>query len=142
MASVVLKWNPSKWPWPDLQQRLAEIGRDGATTIKWSCGNAQKVEVGDRVFLLRVGREPRGLVGIGTVTRAPFEDEHWDPARSADGTHARYVEVRFERLDDEALMSTEELTAAPFDSVEWLNQSPVIYVPDDVAAAVAERLNS
>lgn len=45
------------------------------------------IEPGDRIFFLRQGVEPRGIIGSGTAASRTFTDEHWDDERSDDATY-------------------------------------------------------
>ena len=65
MTTYLLTWNPSKWPWPELDDCIREIRATGHYRERWSCGRNRKIVEGDRVFLLRQGLEPRGIVGSG-----------------------------------------------------------------------------
>ncbi|MFF5229361.1 hypothetical protein [Dactylosporangium sp. NPDC000521] len=52
---------------------------------RWSTGNRKTgIEPGDRVFFLRQGVEPRGIVGSGTAASRIFPDEQWDDDRAGD----------------------------------------------------------
>jgi 5-methylcytosine-specific restriction protein A len=65
MSTYLLTWSPKKWPWEDLSRRIGEIARQGFCVSDWSCGNNKSIARGDRLFLLRQGEEPRGIVGAG-----------------------------------------------------------------------------
>ncbi len=65
MTTYLLTWNPSKWPWPELDDCIQEIKATGHYLERWSCGRNRKIVEGDRLFLLRQGLEPRGIVGSG-----------------------------------------------------------------------------
>jgi hypothetical protein len=49
---------------------------------------------GDRVFLLRLGSQGRGIVGSGMITGPIFRTEHWDGS----GRDNRYVPVGWDTL--------------------------------------------
>lgn len=95
----LLSWNPSKWTWDTL-------AADRATTIsgekadnRWRCSSSKPRE-GDRVFLIRTGSPPKGVVAVGKVTRAPYEAEHWEQARADAGETTRFVDVAFNSVRD------------------------------------------
>ncbi len=91
MEAFLLTWNPKKWHWDNLAQTI-DLLRDGVPVERrWSCGNRQSIPLGSRVFLLRQGIEPKGVVASGWVTREPFEAPHWDAAAAAAGKTARYI---------------------------------------------------
>ena len=60
--------------------------------FRWSCGNTKSIEVGDRVFLMRLGyqEEIKGIVASGIVTISPFEAPHWNEEGST--PTALYIE--------------------------------------------------
>ncbi|HEY9401493.1 MAG TPA: hypothetical protein VIQ24_02280, partial [Pyrinomonadaceae bacterium] len=77
MSTYLLTWSPKKWLWTDLAQRIKEIKRKGFSITDWSCGNNRSIADGSRLFLLRQGEEPRGIVGAGFAISEPYEEVHW-----------------------------------------------------------------
>jgi hypothetical protein len=91
MEAFLLTWNPQKWQWKDLPQTVARL-RDGIPVERrWSCGNRKHIPLGSRVFLLRQGVEPKGIIASGWVTREPFEAPHWDAAAAAAGKTSYFI---------------------------------------------------
>ncbi len=91
-SSYLLAWNPSNYQWDDYEVCINRIQSDGAYERRWSCGNTRARSPGDRVYLMRLGVEPKGLIGSGIVLREPYEDEHWHDSNET----ARYVSVRLD----------------------------------------------
>jgi hypothetical protein len=90
------------------------VREEGSALQRWSCGNTRKIGVGDRVFLLRQGVEPRGIVASGVVIEPPYEDLHWDPNASEP---ALYVDVEFDALlnpESDDVLPRELLGEPPF----------------------------
>jgi hypothetical protein len=73
MTAFLLIWSPGKWPWPELPEVARRVASGEAVREVWGCGTARGLMPGDRVFLHRVAREPRGVFASGYVTRAPYE---------------------------------------------------------------------
>ena len=71
---------------------------------------------------MRLGVEPRGLVGSGWTTSEPYEAPHWDPDRAAKGRSALYVEVYFDVLEKEPIVGIRELAKPPFADIHWQTQ--------------------
>jgi hypothetical protein len=137
MPTYLLTWNPDKWPWPNLAECIENIRRQGYHTDTWSCGRNQKIIPGDQLFLLRQGREPRGLCGSGWATSAAYEDLHWDTTKRALGKLACHVEVRFDVLldgDHEPIFPRAHLSEGVFAQVHWGTQVSGITIPPHVAA--------
>ncbi|RQR82660.1 hypothetical protein DIE11_11150 [Burkholderia sp. Bp9012] len=73
MTAFLLIWSPKKWPWPELPDVAARVKAGEAVHDVWGCGFARGILPGDRVFLHRVAKAPKGVFGSGYVTRAPYE---------------------------------------------------------------------
>ena len=80
--AVLLTWNPKNH----------EIGGDGTSDYtldlspgklhSWRC-RLKDANTGDRVYLLRLGVPPKGLIARGVVVNPPYEGENWkDPEKS------------------------------------------------------------
>lgn len=136
----LLSWNPSKWTWDTL-------AADRATTIsgekadnRWRCRSSKPRE-GDRVFLIRTGNPPKGVVAVGKITRAPYEAEHWEQARADAGETTRFVDVAFDSVRDattDEIVPLEELQSRE-PGQEWNPQSSGIEIKAK-AARTLERL--
>ena len=134
--TFLLTWNPDKW---------TDEPPHG-TTDSWACRTtAPKKD--DRVFISRVGREPRGICASGRVvsfrsggfTRL---DEHWDPERR--GKKARYVNVKWDSLPKnpigDPLLSRSELKEGVLGGwKKWGPQSSGVEISDKKIADELER---
>jgi 5-methylcytosine-specific restriction protein A len=121
VATYLLTWNPDRWHWTEeeILEDIAQIDDLGPEEFnrvndnsRWSIGtNYKRIEPGDRLFLTRVGREPRGMFASGYVASYPFEDPHWD---GEEGHIAWYVDVYWDTLlnpyDPRSMLLREELT--------------------------------
>jgi predicted HNH restriction endonuclease len=77
---------------------VASIEGGRAIEEPWSCGVNKHIEPGSRVFRIRHGVEPRGIVGSGETFSAPNLDRHWDQDRARRGEKALYAKVLFDTL--------------------------------------------
>lgn len=100
MATYLLTWNPQRWEWTDLAVIAAKTATGDTVTLRWSTGNTTRVNPGDRLFLLRQGEEPRGIVAAGVAVSGVIKEPHWDEERQRRGDLANYVDARFERVLD------------------------------------------
>jgi len=137
MATYLLVWNPNRWHWPDLADVVERVGRGEPVIDRWSCGSNRRIGHGDRVFLIRLGRKPKGIIGSGTVVVAPYEDLHWQPEKARQGRHTRYIEFQFDALldpENEPILWRERLKSeAPFSNMHWDTRSSGVRIPDDIA---------
>lgn len=136
MATYLLVWNPNRWHWADLPDVVKQVGRSEPVFMRWSCGSNKRIMKGDRVFLIRLGRHPKGIVGSGAVTVAPHEDIHWEPQKARLGKKARYIAFQVDALldpDREPILWRERLKSeAPFSSMHWDTRSSGVRIPDEI----------
>lgn len=138
--SWLLSWNPSKWSWDTLAADRAKTMSGEKADNRWRC-NSTKPREGDRVFLIRTGSPPKGIVAAGKVTRAPHEAEHWQSARADAGETARFIDVAFDAVRDatmDEIVLLEDLQNLE-PGQEWNPQSSGIEIKSKPARTV-ERL--
>lgn len=142
MSTYLLTWSPKKWRWTDLPRRISEIRRKGYCVSDWSCGNNKSINRGDRLFLLRQGEEPRGIVGAGWADSEPYEEVHWREEKARAGRTTMYLTVRWEQLlnpETESIFPREWLNESPLSKVNWNTQISGITIRPEVAEVLAER---
>jgi hypothetical protein len=136
MTTYLLTWNPARWPWTDLVQCIEEVRRTGHYRDRWGCGRNRRIVEGDRVFLIRQGVEPRGIIGSGHAVSEVYDDQHWDDAERAMGRRTLYVDVEFDVLLDaehEPIFGRDRLNEGRLASIRWDVRASGVLVPDEVA---------
>jgi len=93
--SFLFAWNPNKWDWADLQESIDHLENVGYVERRWSCGNSKSIKKGDRVFLIRLSEEPRGIMGSGYAKSSYYIAPHWD---GSNGKTTNYVDIEFDIL--------------------------------------------
>jgi 5-methylcytosine-specific restriction protein A len=96
--TYLLTWNPKTWPWDNLDGAVEKIDQSSRFEDAWSSGTNKSIEPGSRLFLLRQGKEPRGIVGSGIALDKPRSERHWDKARAGRGDKGLLVGVSFATL--------------------------------------------
>ena len=129
MSTYLLTWNPKDSPWDEFPEQTEGLRRGKPVLKRWSCGVTRRIRPGDRVFLLRQGVEPRGILGMGTVEEGSFEKEHWNPDKTG---MALYVKARWSVLSETPIIPRVRLDEPPFQGVRWNTQSSGISIPDHV----------
>jgi 5-methylcytosine-specific restriction protein A len=140
--TYLLTWNPRKWRWTDLSERIDEILRKEFCFTDWSCGNNRSIERGDRLFLLRQGEEPRGIVGAGWAESEPYEEIHWRAEKARVGRTTMYLKVRWETLlnpETESIFPREWLNEGTLSKVNWNTQISGISIRGEAADILEER---
>lgn len=140
-TTYLLTWNPSNWDWETLAEDRARTAKSGTSTHGWSCANT-KAAVGDQVYLLKTGTEPRGVVAAGNIVRGSYAAPHWDPERAAKGEDTTFVDVDFTSIRDVATddyIAADDLDRIKDDSQTWHPQQSGIEVKRK-AAAMLDKL--
>ena len=93
----LITWNKNNWNWQNFEE-ICEGTKAGQTFVEsWACANSNP-QIGDEVFLIKLGDQPRCLIGHGTVKRAQYEKDHYDPAKAAEGKREKAIDVEFDRV--------------------------------------------
>ena len=141
MATYLLIWNPKQYPWDDLEYDIDSIRKGEKPRGNWSCGNTRKIQPGDRFFMIRLGLEPKGIVGSGMVVGNVYYDDHWDEERALAGDKTLYAPIVFDNLlnpDKETILPVERLEKA-FPIYMWHPPRSGNSIPDDIAEGM-ERI--
>jgi hypothetical protein len=138
MRAFLFAWNPVKWPWPGLSGDIRTLRETGILTEAWSCASKRSVRMGDRAFLVRVGKKPTGLMGSGYISSEPFESER-------NGIRRVRVTINFEVLLDpetEPILGMEELRSGVLKQQLWSPQASGISIKPHVAFGLEEVWNA
>lgn len=95
MNTFLFAWNPSRWDWIDLDDTINHLETVGYVERRWSCGNSKNIKKGDRVFLIRLGKEPRGIMGSGYAKSSYYVAPHWD---GTENKTTNYINIEFDIL--------------------------------------------
>jgi 5-methylcytosine-specific restriction enzyme A len=134
MSTYLLTWNPKNWHWEDFAECMGEVRTAGYHDTTWSCGSTKKIRDGDRIFMLRQGKEPRGIFASGWSTSDVYADVHWDESRPS--PLANYVDVRLDVLldaDREPIFPRQALDVGVYRLANWNTQMSGITIPEEVA---------
>lgn len=134
----LLTWNPSRFSGLDAQYGVDELYRDaqqlGYAISKWSCGVNKSIKQGDRIFLIKLGQEPRGIIASGISLSDVFTGTHWNDNKRALGIKAKRVYVLFDdiRTPEDGMVTIRYLKEA-YPNFHWSSQSSGVGIPDNVA---------
>lgn len=142
MATYLLAWNPNRWEWTNIAECVRQLDEEGSLVHRWSCASSTQIREGDRLFLIRLGADTRGIVASGVANSDWYECRHWDEAKAQAGETTHYVDVSFDALlnpEEEPILSRASLDAPPFSDQHWDTQSSGIRIHDHIAAALEEE---
>lgn len=128
-ASYLISWNPTRWDWQTFTEDRAATIEDRTVTHRWRT-SSKKPKVKDRVYLLRTGLEPRGIIARGKVVKPPYIDAHWDEAKAQSGKTTYFIDVEFEDIRDPAqdAFVPVDLLASKIAGQDWSPQSSGIVI--------------
>lgn len=122
-------------PYPDWEVWEPRIARGEKPASRWNTGTRrQGISVGDRGLIVRVGREPRGLVGACEITSEIYLGPHWNP--EARTIETGYVDIAMRAVVDlDDPMTLDELrTIAP--GAIWTPRQSGTRLPDEAGQTI------
>ncbi len=131
MNTFLLLWNPTQYPWNELEDNVRQVKETGRLELKWSCGRTNKIQTGDRVFLLRLCVEPRGIMGSGIVVEEPSLGEHFTDSTK----EVLYVKFKVDVLlnpNNQAILTLEQLNQGTLADQHWTPQGSGISVKPEL----------
>lgn len=130
MNAFLFAWNNEKWPWPDLEQDVKDLAETGIFVDAWSCSSHKAVREGDRAYLIKLGKDPKGIMGSGYISSEPFMGENHR------GQSRMRILINFERLlnpYNEEILSLDVLKSGSLAAQHWSTQSSGIKIKPEVA---------
>jgi hypothetical protein len=137
-ATYLFTWNPATYEEGKVEKFAQEIRNSGSTTMKWSTGTRRHVLPESRVFLMRQGVEPLGLVGSGRIQGQAKETPHWDEEKSKEGRTFWGAPVRWDTLSTQPIITREALLRETGEQKLWDTQAGGIKMRPDVATTLEE----
>ena len=104
---LIFTWNPkkSRWTAEEYKEACLKVKNGEKYLIRdWKCGRKNEIEEETEVFIIKVGEEPKGIIGHGHIKKVPDkkneEDKKW------------WVDIEFDKLldyENEKILKTEDL---------------------------------
>lgn len=142
MRTYLLVWNEKRWTWDEFDSVYADVRSGLEVRDRWSCGTTKRIRPADRVFLMRLGVEPKGIIGSGFVVSDVFVGPHWDKEKAGPDQTSLHIEFVFDELADRSdwpVIAREELLSPPFDGMHWDAQASGTEIPSEIAAQLEEH---
>jgi len=140
-STFLLVWSRKKWDWVDLPEKKREIQEKGYTNCPWSCGNNKSISLGDKIFFIRLGKEPKGIFASGIVIKERYEKEHWD---KKENRKIGYITVRINVLVDphtESILPLIFLKSGKLGEMHWESQVSGVRILEDIADEVEKEFS-
>lgn len=133
LNTYLVTWNPTKWDWREIEDNIRDLESKGYFERRWSCGNSKNIKKGDRVFLIRLGEEPKGIMGSGYAKSTFYTAQHWGDSASK---KANYIDIEFDILlnpKTDKLMDYDSLAHIDQNRIQqWTPQQSGISIKDEI----------
>lgn len=139
MSAYLYTWNPKRWKWADQPEAICRIGDGEQYDIDWSCGNTKKIVVGDIFFLIKLGVEPKGIIGCGYISSVPYPLPHWDEEKARQGLSALRTDLLFKVLSEKPIIFIEQLQER-YPAYNWSPQASGLSVPEPIAGELFSEI--
>lgn len=136
MKTYLLAWNPKYWQWQDLAEMSQKVKRGEIVLDRWGTGTSRKIIKGDRFFLIRLGKEPKGIFASGFVETDSYQALHWDKTKSSLGETANYVDIHYDVLlnpEQGTILARALLNMPQLSQMHWNVRMSGVQIPDLVA---------
>jgi hypothetical protein len=137
-STYLFLWNPEKFDQATIEKTAKNIETSGPSIMNWGTGARRQLSSGERVFLLRQGVEPRGLVGSGRIEGEVKNIPHWDEEKRKQGKMSWIVPVRWDRLSTSPLIKREELIRETGEEKVWNAQAGGVKLTTELAAILEQ----
>ncbi|MCK6568820.1 MAG: HNH endonuclease [Anaerolineales bacterium] len=133
MATYLLLWNQDIFQWEDIQESIDEIDRYGFAYFEWRTGNNKRIQPDDRLFLMKVGSPPKGIVASGWAISQVLQTKFKESKREI----ANYIELNFDAIlnpDHENIFPIEKLEQGVYQGKKtWTPQASGMIIESDIA---------
>lgn len=140
MNAYILTWNPTRSAWPELLERIDQLNSAGYSRQRWSCGSTRRIKKGDRLFFMRLGSKPRGIMASGYAASSFYEAPHWS---GEPGKVARYIDIDFDILlkpDSQPIFERSYLEEVDPDKHQhWFPESSGISIKQSVISELESK---
>jgi putative restriction endonuclease len=120
MSDYLFTWKENKWPHEKLRA-LVDQHAGGETVVEfWRCRSHRQITVGDRAYLFKQGRPPRGIFATGHITGGVI----YNP-EAEEGENPYSVPITFDTLVDplhELLVNQSQLASSASPMHRWGTQ--------------------
>lgn len=132
-STYLLTWNPKRFAWSKIKTKAEQLQSSDTVIYPWSTGSRKNVLIGERVFLMRQGMEPKGLVGSGSIAGMVKEEPHWDDEEKKGGKTALQVDVRWDALSETPILPLNDLIEATGEEKLWRTRAGGRSIPHELS---------
>ena len=71
--AFLFAWNSNPDMFYNYEAYIRKFNKKGTCTVRWRC-NSKTIRSGDRVFLIKIGKHPKGIIGSGKALTDPYDN--------------------------------------------------------------------
>ncbi len=139
--AYLLIYNPTE---RDISEIALALAQGKSVQATWPTGSRKSMPIGSLVIVVKVGTEPRGIIGYGlTISPVSINRRCWN---SEHGSNTSHVAIKLERLVDatqnpELILTVEELRESVLSHVRWTPRGSGNEIADRHAKLAIECFN-
>ena len=138
----LISWNKDSGHWEDYLEACDDTKRGRNYRADWRCINTS-AKIGDEVFLIKLGEEPKGIIGHGTIARGSYSIQFKDDVTHKVSTK-NLIDVDFDVLlnfnNDRIILQKELVDKCP--GQFWSPQGSGILIKPEVLPALYNLWNT
>lgn len=134
MASYLCTWNPKNWEWEEFADDYEAISSGKPLTFSWRVLSG-KICPGDRLFIMRLGVPPKGIVASGRAASSSYREG---------GDRQLLVDFEFDTLldpDSDRILTLDELLEQVDPDYSWTPQGSGVPISDEIAERLEKEWN-
>lgn len=141
--AFLLTWNQNEYHiWADPKSRdyigkdIQELKAKHRVIKNWRCGAHKMVRYNDRIFLMKLGSQPKGIIGSGRViSTEAFQTQHW-----SNNNDIWQVTIEFDTLlnpAESSILALEEI--ATIQNQYWTPESSGISINPEIVPMLEKK---
>jgi hypothetical protein len=136
--AYLLTWDPTMYGFTRFAAAAKAAEERGEAELNWSMGDRTSAPIGARVFLMRQGQEPKGLVGAGRVIGSITPEQHWDPKQREQGKTYPMAPIRWQTLRELPVLPLDQLSSEFGQPTLWNTSVGGVEIPAELAARLEQ----
>jgi 5-methylcytosine-specific restriction protein A len=123
--AFLFAWNSNPDMFDNYEVYLRKLSKKGTCTVRWRC-NSKTIRSGDRIFLIKIGKHPKGIIGSGKAITDPYDNG---------------IDLELDMLlgPDDASLSIAVLQKGNLSKQNWTPQMNGISIKPEVVGELEEK---
>lgn len=128
----IIRWNPKKEDWDNIQKDINSFNINGRLIKGWELGGQSNIKEGNGFFMVRQGLDPKGIMGWGKIK-----------GLRKIAPNKTYGELEFDMLlyPEKREMLTREYLNYLFPYVYWDTPKTGSYIDEETASLIIDEHN-